>query len=54
MLGFGVLATSGALALVKFASERLDPVAVVLVLIMLAGASRSRRRRPARPTPNRR
>jgi hypothetical protein len=38
MLGFGVLATSGALALVKFASERLDPVAVVLVLITLAGA----------------
>jgi hypothetical protein len=38
LIGSGALATAGSLALVKFATERLDAVAVVLVLIVLAGA----------------
>jgi hypothetical protein len=38
MIGLGGLATAGSLALVKFAAERLDAVALVLVLITLAGA----------------
>jgi len=38
LIGFGTLATAGAVALGKFASERLDAVAVVCVLIVLAGA----------------
>ena len=38
LIGFGTLATAGGLALAKFASERLDAVALVFVLIVLAGA----------------
>jgi hypothetical protein len=38
LIGGGGLATAGSLALVKFAGERLDAVALVLVLITLAGA----------------
>jgi drug/metabolite transporter (DMT)-like permease len=38
LIGFGTLASAGALALLKFASERLDGVAMALVLIVAAGA----------------